>query len=305
LTTTILLACGGLILAAMGFLRLARRSLAPMPAVVAVLSIAAGAGVIAASVLYYQAQTSEPDPPSAIEIPLDAHREDPHALPTPDNQEVAPDDEDEDPGEIPTTTDDESLKATLESITVAGDRQALQAIHVISLENTGDAAFTGPLALPLLPGATAINPIAGLDREYLEIVGGAMISTEPVLPGPLEITYAYLVPAHADGTLLERRVLLDTQRFELLVGPSLELVGESGLTRGDDVSLGADDRQTFESWRALGLDRGERLEARIVAASERSILLLVGGGILLAGILVVVLFPLLRRKSRGSQTQPA
>jgi hypothetical protein len=195
------------------------------------------------------------------------------------------------------------LRVSVESVAVVGDPSAAQAVHAMTIRNTGRDAFTGSLRLPLLPGATVVQEGDGLDRRFLRIddtkATPSMVSTLPILPGSHDLTYTYVVQMTRSGVRLARTTTLPTDRFELLVGGKLAATGRPPLEANGKVKLGPrGDEKTYTRLVATNLDKEAAVSAQIDEATNSGTFTAVVAAA--AGIIVLALFaiPLLRRRRR-------
>jgi hypothetical protein len=196
----------------------------------------------------------------------------------------------------PVTKKTKDIEITVDSLAVVGDAGGAQAVHAVTVVNRGKRAYVGGVHLPLLRGAQSIQEGTGLDRRYLSLEHGAMVSDAPVLPGAHDLTYTYVVQMSKKGLAIDREHALDTARVELLVGDGLALE-TSDLRDDGTVTLGPrSDERTYRRYVARSVDAGERLRARITVASGSSALrtAIPIAAVVLA--LLLVLFPLLRRR---------
>jgi hypothetical protein len=199
----------------------------------------------------------------------------------------------------PTTRSAEDLVLALESIALVGDEKGLQAVHAVTVHNRGDHAYIGGLRLPLLPGANAIDPRAGLDRRSLELHDGALISSVPVVPGRHDITYTYIAAVPRSGLRMAHRPTYETARFEVLVGGELEATNVEGLSAAGHVRVGPRDEE--RSYRRFEVrDVGPEEPIGLVLSAGRSNPALRVGGIAAAAVAALALFafPLIRRRRR-------
>ncbi|MGH2760004.1 MAG: hypothetical protein ACRDKJ_10645 [Actinomycetota bacterium] len=198
-----------------------------------------------------------------------------------------------------TTRGADDLTLELESIAIIGDEQGVQAVHAVTVRNRGERAFIGGLRLPLLPGANAIDPRAGLDRRYLELDRGSLISSAPLPPGRRDITYTYVAPMPRSGLRFAHRPSFDTERFEVLVGGEVQTGRAQGLSAAGDVRVGPRGQEReYRRYEARDVDRGDRLLLVISAGGSSPVLR--AGGLIVAVLLAFALFafPLVRRRRR-------
>jgi hypothetical protein len=202
------------------------------------------------------------------------------------------------------TDDPASLSVPVDSTVVLGDERGLQVLQIMTVRNAGDRAYVGGLKLPLLPGATGLNPRKGADRTRLVLSGGGLVSSAPVLPGETEVVYDYVVPSASGRLAIDRATSYPTGRVELLVSPAMS-VRSPDLEGGRPVSLdapGANARR-YRAWSATKLEPGAAVRAtvRLPARSHAVRDSLVVAAVI--GSLLAVAFPLLRRRS-PSQDAP-
>ena len=198
-----------------------------------------------------------------------------------------------------TTSDTEDISLDLESIAIVGGENGVQAIHAVTVRNRGERAYVGGLSLPMLPGANAIDPRGGLDRRYLELDDGKLLSKAPVTPGRHDITYTYIASLPRSGLRLTHRPSYDTERFEVLVGGEIAGADAQGLTEAGEVRVGPPgEERTYTRYEAEGVGRRDRLGLEI--SSRRSSPVLRVGALVVAILLALGLFafPLVRRRRR-------
>lgn len=201
-----------------------------------------------------------------------------------------------------TTTRDDELSVTWESVAVIGDKQGAQAVHAFELMNEGKRAYTGPMHLPLLEGATAVQEGGGLDRRYLSLEKGELVSRAPVLPGRHSLTYTYVVQMSGNAIQVEHTPDLPTSRFELLVGG--ELTVESKDAEGT-VKIGPPgDERTYDRFVVRGVKRGDSYEAVLVVKKPSNALRKAGLGVAAILALGILLIPLFRRRRTPTPPEP-
>lgn len=206
----------------------------------------------------------------------------------------------------PTTRSAAALRASSESVAIVGDADGAQAIHAFSIVNRGKDAYTGSLRLPLLPGATAIQEGAGLDRRFLSLANDAMVSSAPILPGTHELTYTYVVQMTHSGIRIDRRPTLPTTRYEVLAGGALSVARTSGLIPERDITLGPRGaRKTYRRYVARDLAAGAEIRARVEVARSSSPLRIGAPVAAALAAFAIVLAPLVRRRRTSGATQPA
>jgi hypothetical protein len=191
------------------------------------------------------------------------------------------------------------LSVSLESLTVVGDDEGLQAVHALTLRNVGDRAYVGKVAFPLLRGAASIQEGTGLDRRLLDLSHGLMTSSKPVLPGRTDVSYTYVTQMSKSGIPFTRQLNLDTERYELLVTGDLAVDEAKGIRADGDVTLGAPGAErSYERWDATGLKTGDNLGARFVVDTGPDLLRV--GAPIAAGVVALLLlaFGLLRRRRK-------
>jgi len=192
------------------------------------------------------------------------------------------------------TFDPKHLQVDAESIAIVGDRSGLQAVQAVTVVDRSVRAFAGGLSLPLLDGATAVDPRTGLDRELLALdANNQMVSSAPVLSGSHEFTYTYIAPMGQTGVPFKLAIFYATKRVDVLIGGKLELHPGGALHANGTIKLAG---RTYHRFTAKDLHAGQHLVGRLVLRKPSRIptiaLLIVA--ILLA--LAIVLLPLLRRR---------
>lgn len=204
-----------------------------------------------------------------------------------------------DPVEIrvaPTTAEGHALTVRASSLAVVGDEHGLQAVQAITLVNRDDRAFAGEVRLPLLPGATALQPTMGLSRSRLTVRNGVLASSAPVLPGESQITYTYVAPMQTNGLDFVNRFAYPTDRFDLLVGSGLLAGSEKPSATAGQVTLG-DRTYRRLSWRDL--ESGDEVRAHIALRATASPLRWALVAVAVLGAAAIVLAPLARRRRKA------
>jgi hypothetical protein len=206
----------------------------------------------------------------------------------------------------PTTRSSDDLVLELESIAIVGDEKGMQAVHAVTVRNRGERAYIGGLRLSLLPGANAIDPRAGLDRRYLELDDGALVSGAPLVPGRHDVTYTYIAALPRSGLRFAHRPTYETARFEVLVGGELDAADVEGLATAGEVRVGPRTQErSYRRFETRDVKPGERL-ALVLAAGRPSPLLRVGViAFAVVAALAVFAFPLLRRRRREEPSPAA
>jgi hypothetical protein len=198
------------------------------------------------------------------------------------------------------------LRFDSESIAIVGDEKGVQAVHAITVRNTGTRAYVGRLRLPLLPGATAIDPGAGLDRRNLDLAAGEIVSTAPIVPGRHDLTYTYIASMSRNGIELRHRPAYPTRRFELLLGDGLRAQHVGGLPATGEVRIGPTGQQrTYRRFESRDLGRSDVIRAVIAVAGPSQLPRALGLAGAIVAALAIVAFPLVRRRSRGTAATPA
>lgn len=196
-----------------------------------------------------------------------------------------------------TTEEADDIEISAESLAVVGDKTGGQALHALTVVNSGERAYVGGLRLPLLKGATAIREGSGLDRRHLRLGSDEMTSVAPILPGRHDLTYTYIVQMARDGIAVTHRAHVDTARYELLVGEGLSLRADRSMRDDGEVTLGTRDAQrTYHRYVAQDLAAGDRLAARVTLATSPSAVRIAGFAIAGLVALLVIAAPLLRRR---------
>jgi hypothetical protein len=196
----------------------------------------------------------------------------------------------------PTTKDADVLSVRVESIAVVGDKDGVQALHVLTVRNRSQHAYVGSLHLPLLPSATAIDPGTGLVRRFLSLAHGELISHAPVVPGSTDITYTYVAPIGTPPLVAHYRLGYPTKTFELLVGGGLRAEAVGPLKSAGTVRLGdTGARRKYQRLAATELAAGETVTMRIGLAKRNAAL--TAGALIAAIVLSIALltFPIVRR----------
>jgi hypothetical protein len=197
----------------------------------------------------------------------------------------------------PTTKRADDLVLDVESIALVGDAKGLQAVHALTVRNRSDRAYVGRLRLPLLPGATAIDPRKGLDRRLLELQGSELVSRAPIVPGRHDITYTYVAPMPSRGLAVHHRAAYPTRRFELLVGGELTGRKTDGESSWKPVDIGSRGQErTYQRYEARDLEARETIAFAVSVKRGRPALRV--AGLVAAGIVVVAIFalPFVRRR---------
>lgn len=204
-----------------------------------------------------------------------------------------------------TTSKPADLVLDVESIALVGDAKGMQAVHAVTVHNRGKRAYVGGLRLPLIPGANAIDPRAGLDRRRLELIGGELVSSAPVLPGRHDITYTYVAPMESAGSTIRHQVRYPTKRFELLAGGELVASRTDGPTHTREIAIGPRGQERmYRQQQFRDIAPGESL-AFVVSAKRSSAALRIAG--LVAAVVAsigIVAFPLIRRRRVRSTPTP-
>ncbi len=196
-----------------------------------------------------------------------------------------------------TTRSADGLSVAVESVAVIGDARGAQAVHALSVINSGERAFVGEIRLPVLPGGTAIQVQRGFDERRASIGDGQIISRSPILPGRNDIAYTYPVQASANGIRLRRTVQLPTQRFDLLTGGELEAKPSGALKANGTADVGQDTGpRKYRRYSADDLDRGDVVAARVVVAESSSVLRIAGPIAAALVAIVIIVVPLVRRR---------
>jgi hypothetical protein len=239
----------------------------------------------------------DPGSPWAVEVPYDGARftsevlRSPHGKTDPVGIVVAP-----------TTKSAAAITVRTESLALVGDASGAQAVHALSVVNSSKRAYAGPVRLPLLDGALAIQEGAGLDRRYLDVVDGAMISSLPILPGRHDLTYTYIVQMSRRGIAIDREPTFATDRYELLVGGGLEAEPSAGLRDDGTAKIGPrGDQQTYDRFVARDVSSGARLRARVRVTTGSNALRTaapIATGVI---ALVLIVIPLMLRRRRASR----
>jgi hypothetical protein len=194
-----------------------------------------------------------------------------------------------------TTDDDEKLRVRASSLALVGDRRGIQAVHAITIRNSGNEAFAGRLRLPLLPQANTFVPGLGLSRTQLDVDHEELVSLAPVLPGSTEITYTYAAPLPASGIDFAPRMSIDTDRFDLLLAGDLFARDVRPPARTDTALIGDRSYERL-SWRRI--DRGAHVEAHISESKDAPVVRI---GLTVLAVLAaasLVLAPLVRRRRK-------
>jgi len=200
----------------------------------------------------------------------------------------------------PTTNKPNAIRVRAGSLAIVGDRRGVEAVYAATIDNTGADAYTGGVPLPLLPGALAVDPRSGLDRSQLGLANSVLFSSAPVLPGTSAISYTYAAPMPDDGVDAAADTTFPTSRFDLLVSGNLRV-----RARGHDngsVTLGGRRYHRF-TWRRLVA--GAPMTVRVTPSSRVAVLRT--GAIAVGGLVaaLIVVFPLIGRRRRGSSAPPA
>lgn len=201
----------------------------------------------------------------------------------------------------PTTSSARNLVVTVESIALVGDETGVQAVHSLTIENSGSRAYTGKLKLPLLPGANAIQPGPTLDRRHLDLEHGSIVSSTPVPPGRRDFSYTYVAALPRDGIRFEHESRFPTKRLELLLAPTLAIDGPA-LRSAGDVTLGSRTYQRYEA-----RDLRARHTAVYEVSARRGSPTIRNAGLVAAAVAAVLIvgYPLVRRRRSRTPAPPA
>ena len=203
-----------------------------------------------------------------------------------------------------TTRSAGGLTIDSESLAIVGDARGAQAVHAVTVRNRGNTAYVGELRLPVLPGGTAIQVQQGFDERRASITEGQIIARTPILPGRHDITYTYPVQSDADGIRFRRTFQIPTERFDLLVGGSLDARPSEGLQPSGSADVGPAQR-SYRKYSAEDLARGDVVAARVIVAQSTGPLRIIGpiAAALLA--VAIVAIPLIRKRRRRRSAAPA
>ena len=202
----------------------------------------------------------------------------------------------------PPTDDGSVIGIDVDSTVLVGDEAGIQVVHILSLRNSSEDAFVGPLLLPLLPGASGMVPRRGLDRTKLSVDGDGLVSFAPVLPGTTDIVYEYGLPAR--NVDWQRTLAYPTQRLDVLVAGEVAVDVESLEPRGEVELAATGTTRTFRRHTATNLDTGETvaLTASVGGLGAARIALITGGVVIAVLILGV---PLVRRRRTSAASASA
>lgn len=195
-----------------------------------------------------------------------------------------------------TTDDPAAVELAVDSSVFVGDDDGMRVLHIVNVTNTTDRAYTGGVRLPLLPGATGLDPRRGLDRTRLVVDDGELVSMSPLLPGATEIVYDYAVAVPRAGIRLRREIAHPTRTYALLSAGGLE-IRASGFRDAGRVRIGGG--RSYRQLERRGLTRGDVVEASIAPRQGGGAL--VRTGVVLGVVMVAiaaVLWPLVRRRPR-------
>ncbi len=192
------------------------------------------------------------------------------------------------------TFDPKRLHIDAQSIAIVGNTDGIEAVQAMTIVNRSDRAFAGGLSLPLLDGATAVDPRTGLDRNALTLdPNNQMVSSTPVLSGSHEFTYTYVAPMGRNGSPFRLSIFYSTARVDVLIGGKLDLQPQGALKPNGKVTLAG---RTYRRYTAKNVHAGQHLSGRIAVPKPShapEIALLIAAIVLALGI---VLLPLFRRR---------
>ena len=191
----------------------------------------------------------------------------------------------------PTTNKPAHIRIRAASLALVGDARGVQAVYAATIENAGRDAYSGGVPLPVLPGAMAVEPRAGVDRSQLAVQDGVLYSSAPVMPGSTPISYTYVAPISERGADVVVDTTFPTDRFDLLVAGRLRTKADE--RPNGDIRLGGRTYQRY-TWRGLG--PRQMVSAHVRPSSSTAVLrtgAIAAGGVVAA---FVVLLPLLRRR---------
>ncbi len=196
-----------------------------------------------------------------------------------------------------TTSKPSQLALDVESIAIVGDARGMQVVHAVTVRNGGSRAYVGGLRLPLVPGASAIDPRDGLDRRRLELIGGELVSSAPVVPGRHDITYTYVAPMEAGGLTIRHEVRYPTKRFELLVGGELDAHRTDASARSREIEIGPrGNERPYRQQQFRDLGPRESLTFAVSVKGSSPLLRIAGLVAAAAVALAIIGFPLVRRR---------
>lgn len=206
-----------------------------------------------------------------------------------------------------TTTDNSNLSIPSETLTIlTGKGSAFDALQIITVRNSGDRTYVGKpdpansgvrqtLELPVPADISGFAPAGGLRGKLSVAPDGQPASSDPVLPGDTDVSYVYTVNVPRSGWSLSRPVIYPTAREEILLDPSLSLVGP-GLSFRKNILIG---KVEYKNYQGGALAPGTTLNATITYTSSTSTVLWTGLAILAVLVLVAAIgFPRLYRRSR-------
>jgi hypothetical protein len=200
----------------------------------------------------------------------------------------------------PTTPSPARIEVHAASLALVGDARGVQAVYAATLTNNGDRAYVGGVPMPVLSGAMAVEPRSGTDRAQLAVQDGTLFSSTPVLPGSTPLSFTYVAPMPQKGVDTSIETTFPTSRFDLLLSGKL---GVSARKHADGtIRLGG---RTYHRYTWRDLKPGDVISARVFVAS--AVPMLRAGAIALGGALAVLIvaFPLLRRRRRAPAASPS
>ncbi len=141
------------------------------------------------------------------------------------------------------TTSDEFIRAVNGHLLVKADQGAVQVLEVWRFVNSGDRTYIGAagktprttLRFTLPAGATTVSPGEGFAPVTTET---GVADTLPVMPGPTDISFTYVLHYQGSGLTLSRKADYATASFGILVEDTGVKVSSVALGKPEPLNMG-------------------------------------------------------------------
>ncbi|MDZ4246262.1 MAG: hypothetical protein U1D67_03990, partial [Dehalococcoidia bacterium] len=168
------------------------------------------------------------------------------------------------------TTDVSKIKVSMAHSLVYAENESLEVLEFYLIVNESDKTYIGQgvaapggktetLKFSMPDGVTAMQPMSGLRESRIFKTDAGFIDTMPVLPGPMEVVFSYVIENKSPKYTFSRDIHYPTKSYQFLVQSNISNIESDELT---NEGIMEQQGNSFKRFSAKDLIPGEKVVAR-------------------------------------------